>query len=538
MAGYFQDSFGNYYDGATGMKVDPSVANATGPLADIQRDLATKGIYNGQGWAVLRGTDGQFKLFDPTGTSPAEVRQQFPQGNPQDRQYWTTPDPTGGSDAANIGLGLGFLGAGFGLGQMGMLPGATTAASTVPTWMQPTASGVADTGFGAGTAPLNGSIMGASPGVGVTGAAAEASGAPSWLTGANPLTVAGVGLGAANLATSMGGSSSPGIDTTGLIGNQNPFPGADPNFYQNLFGTSTVDPNGPTGPQMNLNGNPLLGNIDAFGNPTQPDWTSLLSGTVPEGSVGGSTVQPGGLSGWQSFLQGAAKKLIGGGGSTSGSSGLFNSDGSLNLGSLGDVFGSGLSMAARSVPGLMALDYAKSQPSLDLSGLQAIASNSMKPIAPVDTSNLTGILSGLQGNSDALVKSATDPIQMNIASGYGDLLQSQAKRGIRGSSFGDTAVGDFLAKGDMTLGNAAASAKQASLGMQGSLAGTIADINARNNATTLQQTGQQSSIAALLASLQQQAQATKNNLYGKAFDVLGRGLNPGGFGGQLTLAGG
>jgi len=146
------------------------------------------------------------------------------------------------------------------------------------------------------------------------------------------------------------------------------------------------------------------------------------------------------------------------------------------------IVGQGADLAARTAPGIAALAYANRQPGLDVSGLK-------------------GIQSQLGGNQDAVIRAATDPFQMNIAGGYGDLLQSQALRGIRGSSFGDTDIGNYISTTGRSLANAGASAAEGSLALQGNLATNIAQ-------------------------LQNQAQQIKNSLYGRAFDVLGRGLNP------------
>lgn len=148
----------------------------------------------------------------------------------------------------------------------------------------------------------------------------------------------------------------------------------------------------------------------------------------------------------------------------------------------GSILGQGADLAARTGPGLLALGYADRQPGLDVSGLK----------------NIQGQLGG---NQDAVIRAATDPFQMNIAAGYGDLLQSQGLRGIRGSSFGTTDIGNYLATTGRSLADAGSSAAQGSLALQGNLASNIAQ-------------------------LQNQAQQIKNSLYGRAFDVLGRGLNP------------
>ena len=184
----------------------------------------------------------------------------------------------------------------------------------------------------------------------------------------------------------------------------------------------------------------------------------------------------------------------------------------MNLGTLGNIekslggmwdgasnFVNGLSLpngnnGGSIIPGTMALTYAAAQPNLDLS-------------------NLNNIMGGLQGNQSAVVKAATDPLQQNIAAGYGDLLQSQALRGIRGSSFGDTDIANYLSTTGNALANAGANAAEGSMALQGDLATNI-------------------------AKLQNIRQQTKNQLYGQAFDVLGRGMNPQGYTNNIVIGGG
>ncbi|HZR02807.1 MAG TPA: hypothetical protein VFA81_06530 [Burkholderiales bacterium] len=190
---------------------------------------------------------------------------------------------------------------------------------------------------------------------------------------------------------------------------------------------------------------------------------------------------------------------MGGGGSIfdtlgNGLNGLSNIFGSGGLGSLLSGIGGLLPKNPLNLlPGAMALGYAGMQPGLDVGPLQ-------------------GILGQLGGNQDAVIRAATDPVQANIAAGYGDLLQSQSLRGIRGSSFGDTDIANYLSTTGRSLGDTAANAAQGSLALQGGLASQIAE-------------------------LKNQAQQIKNNLYGRAFDVLGRGLNPSGYASNINVGG-
>lgn len=171
-----------------------------------------------------------------------------------------------------------------------------------------------------------------------------------------------------------------------------------------------------------------------------------------------------------------------------------------SLGGFGSDIGTGISRSISELlpndpksllPGTMALTYAAAQPNLDMG-------------------NLNAALGSVTGNRNAVVQAATDPFQQNIAAGYGDLLQSQGLRGIRGSSFGNTDIANYLATTGRALGNAGANAAQGSLSLQGNL-------------------------AAQIAALTNQSQQLKNNLYGTAFDVLGRGLNPKGYTGSTNI---
>jgi hypothetical protein len=148
--------------------------------------------------------------------------------------------------------------------------------------------------------------------------------------------------------------------------------------------------------------------------------------------------------------------------------------------------------AASMVPGMLALNYARQQPGIDTSGLE-------------------NTMSMADANAPLFVQGAINPVQQNIAAGYGDLLQSQAARGIRGSSFGDASAGNYLATTGRALGDVGATAAQKAIGLRGDLAGQIAMLKAK-------------------------AQEMKNNLYGRAFDVLGRGLNPSGYAGNVQIA--
>lgn len=230
------------------------------------------------------------------------------------------------------------------------------------------------------------------------------------------------------------------------------------------------------------------GAFDQFGSMSSPTGMSA-DGMTPDNSTifGGTADNPFGSSGLNfSDVNNVLRAYS-----------LFNSlSGGPNGGLFGTggngLFGGGLgTTAARALPGLLALGYAGSQ-------------------SPIDTGQLNAILGQLGGSHDAIVRAAVDPVQANVAAGYGDLLQSQALRRIRGSSFGDSDIANYLATTGRSVADAGASASAGSLALQGNLAGNIAQLRA-------------------------QSQKMKNDLYGRAFDVLGRGLNPSGYAGNINV---
>lgn len=133
-------------------------------------------------------------------------------------------------------------------------------------------------------------------------------------------------------------------------------------------------------------------------------------------------------------------------------------------------------------PGLAALNYARQQ-------------------TPIDTSQLQGVFNAAGANAPLFTQAAQAPLQQAQAGGYGDLLQSQANRGIRGSSFGDQSIANYMNTTNQGIANAGTNAAQAALGLQGQLGGQISNLNALS-------------------------QQMKNDMYGRAFSSLGQGLNP------------
>jgi len=226
-----------------------------------------------------------------------------------------------------------------------------------------------------------------------------------------------------------------------------------------------------------------LSNI--LGTPSSTDLSNITTNAATAAGLAGGTNAMGSFLGGNGGTTTLANSGIG---STGGlPSNLLSQLGNGLNSVLGTSLGSGGASVGSTLPGLLALAYAAQQPG-------------------ADTSQLQSILSGLQGNQNAVIQAAQAPAQQNLAAGYGNLLQSQALRGVRGSSFGDTDIANFLATGNTALANAGANAAQGSLALQGNLASQISQMGLQN-------------------------QQIKNNLYGTAFNVLGRGLNPSAYSG-------
>ena len=240
------------------------------------------------------------------------------------------------------------------------------------------------------------------------------------------------------------------------------------------------------------------------------------------GSAGGPEEL--GLAGSGSFDMGAGGEQLAGPGMEAGGAGFGN----LGLGGVGNAFGNALGGAGRmlggmfgsggqSIPGMggiPGMGNAGGGPSLAgmAPGLAALAYARNQP--GLDTSRLTNTYDAAAANAPLYTQAAIDPLKQSQAAGYGDILQSQGARGIRGSSFGDQDIASYLNTTGRGISDAGANAAQSALTTQGNIAGN-------------------------LALLQNQAQQQKNQLYGRAFDVLGRGLQPtGGFGGNGAMGNG
>lgn len=320
----------------------------------------------------------------------------------------------------------------------------------------------------------------------MAGVSAGALGGFSALTGGGAGAAAGGAAAADPLAFASGGGMAPvGAGAGGL--------GGGTGLTGGTLGGGGGTGLGLTAPATLGTGAPSLG----FGlTPDQVGAFGGLGGGTAEAASGIANTAAGGGS----FLGGTSAGSLGTGLAGLGTAGGLSGIG--NLGTGASSLLSGLSSATGGAPGAAPGGGGPSVGST-IPGLLALAYAAQQPGA--DTSQLQSILAGLQGNQNPLIQAAQAPLLQSQAAGYGDLLQSQGNRGIRGSSFGDTDIANFLSTTGQGIANAGANAAQGSLALQGNLAGQISGLGLQN-------------------------QQIKNNLYGTAFDVLGRGLNPGSYG--------
>lgn len=491
-------------------------------------------------------------------------------------------------------------------------------------WMGPLKvfSGPLMAGLSAGTLGSTAAGLGGATGAGTAAAGAAAGGNMSGVLdflGSNPTSGVQGTFGPGFTPDSAGGFAynAPGFSSSYSTGPLSG--GTDMSGFMGNGGGFGPPPANPALDSLTNLGNSgqLGGGAVNFGTAADP-YGMGYGGMTPTGSAGWDSVFSGGANlpaggPWNDFslnpygsgsfdtqslsgLQKLINGLTGGGGSgganggigrAAGSlaGGIFNPDGSLNLGALGGLAGS-------VIPGAAALNYANNQPGIDVSGLQGtigqvggINTDSQESVlqrmasanpagslqdvlarmqATDPAADLRGVLGRADANAPLFVQAATDPVQRNIASGYGALQQSQALRGLGGSSFGDTALANYMDQGNRTLANAGATAAQSALGLQGQLAGNIGTLTNQNLAGQASAAGQagalqnanlgqqgtlsssiyNSRLASLLGQgglqqgligLQNTAQKNKNDLFGRAFSAFGRSAG-GGLGNGLNLS--
>jgi hypothetical protein len=372
---------------------------------------------------------------------------------------------------------------------------------TAPAWGEIGASGIGGGGAGLGAAgagvagtaqvadlsggnlPISGLTYGGNAGIdsvnATLGTGTAAGGAAVPAVGATVAGTGTVGAGSGLFGTGITlGNVGTGLGIAGTLGGL----GGGGSGDANLTGSSQL---GTGNPSLGLNVNAdQVSNFGGLGGGTDTIASGISNTASANSGLGGGSLLSGTDSGSLTNILsglGTASGLTSGLSDLSGTSGLQNLLQSLQQG-LGTGVGSGGATVGSTIPGLLALAYAAQQPGADTSQLQSVY-------------NAAG------SNQGGFVQAAQAPLLQSQAAGYGDLVQNQGLRGVLGSSFGDTDIANYLSTTGQGIANAGINATQGSLALQGNLAGQISQLGLQN-------------------------QQIQNNLYGTAFNVLGRGLNP------------
>jgi hypothetical protein len=154
----------------------------------------------------------------------------------------------------------------------------------------------------------------------------------------------------------------------------------------------------------------------------------------------------------------------------------------------------------------------------------------VKDIMAGTNTRLNGLYDEAGGNQNAFIKARVNPLEAQLAQRRGDLLQSNALRGISGSSFGDQAITNFDTDAGRALGDARALATNDSINSRLGISGNItnAGIAGTNALNTLNnqnfdtaKTMSQQELAALglpqaTIDAYLKANQARNDLYGRA----------------------
>jgi hypothetical protein len=261
--------------------------------------------------------------------------------------------------------------------------------------------------------------------------------------------------------------------------------------------------------------------------------------TRPDGSLAFTGGASSGLTGLlQKYAPQLVKSLLGntGGGNGGGLAGLFSG---------GGLLGDGLNLATRIGPGIAALEFAKNQNDIDTTGaFDTSKFNSIYGTAPsigraFDTSGLSDLFGKVDSIMDPYKSSVLSDFDNRSGQARGDMLSGLAQRGVMGSSFGNMDLANFDTMNQAQRGQLAGNLGLQGLGLQRNLLGDIQGANQASRA--FEQSGlglqQQSANSMLNANAQNvnaqlAQQAIRNALYGRAFDVLGRAVSPGVYGGR------
>lgn len=239
-------------------------------------------------------------------------------------------------------------------------------------------------------------------------------------------------------------------------------------------------------------------------------------------------------SGIPSWLQTLGKTLLGSKAGSALSSGDFSS--LLDSNPFGD---SGLlGLGARLAPGYAALEFAKNQGDVDTSPLSNLLGQPAS--APVSTAKFDNLYNAYGGFGQQ-IKDITDPYQGSVLKDYdlrtgaarGELLGNLDRRGVSGSSFGNSDLFNFDTSSQAQRGKLAGDIGLQGLGLnlqgmagQQAAATGAAGVENANRQYGLNLQGQQGTLATQLLNAQLQQKAIQSALYGRAFDVMGRAVAP------------
>lgn len=312
---------------------------------------------------------------------------------------------------------------------------------------------------------------------------------------------------------------------TGFMGN-----GAAPAWANNLDGGST-DMAGFMGNDAPAPAWLTGGQIgDGLGNLLE---TPMASSYLDTGSVFGDTggwpvsagetdwldaVKKYGLAGAKMlFGGGAAAGAAGAGGGSGGGSGMSVWDSILRGlgGTDSNPYGGLISKGIASAPILAAINYAQNQGSPDLSALTN-AGASIPTNFSTDISGLTSAMSRF--NPEAL----TGQYDMATGDGRAQLAANLARRGVSGSSFGNSDISNF----DMTRDVGRNQIIQGGNMQQAQIANQIAQLQQADQARSLQANALRSQNALAGINAQTAAQKNKFDLYGRSLLALGSVFSP------------
>lgn len=355
-----------------------------------------------------------------------------------------------------------------------------------------------------------------------------------------------------------GGSLGTGAGDGAAGSLEGAYDGGNMSFFDDILGNGSTDMTGFNTP------------TNWGADPSSWGWNAAnqdlgLGQTV--GDIGGQVAGEASTGGWQSLLDqikgyvsqgkdiyGNAKSIYGGisalGGGTGGGTGGTTNSGSPDILSLLAKFGpaalalyqgnqtANQAAEARntytpnssSVNGTTTLD-----PRIDQIRQQGLTNNAglttgVKDIMSGTNTRLNGLYDEAGGNQNDFIKARVAPLEAQLATRRGDLLQSNALRKIQGSSFGDQAITNFDTDAGRALGDARSLATNDSINSRLGISNNISNqgITGTNALNTLNnqnfdtaKTMSQQELAALglpqaTIDAYLKANQAKNDLYGRA----------------------